>query len=61
MFYHGIIIQTGIMCKKIPSYMHDPACRWLIVENPKIFRSYVKHFLIFSDEKNCRILIALCK
>ena len=24
--------------------MHDSANRWLIVENAKIFRSYVKHF-----------------
>ena len=23
--------------------MHDSACKWLIVENAKIFRSYVKH------------------
>ena len=41
---HGTIIRTGITCKKIPCYMRDSACRWLIVENAKIFRSYVKHF-----------------
>ena len=35
---------TGIACKKIPCYMRDSACRWFIVENAKIFRSYVKHF-----------------
>ena len=42
-------------------YMHDSACRWLIVENAKIFRSYVKHFRIFPRERKCRILIGLCK
>ena len=31
--------------------MHDSTCRWLIVENPKIFQSYV--------ERNCRILTGL--
>ena len=41
---HGTIIRTGLTCKKISSYMHDSAYRWLIVENFKIFRSYVKHF-----------------
>ena len=35
---------TGITCMKIPCYMRDSACRWFIVENAKIFRSYVKHF-----------------
>ena len=39
---HRTLMQTGITCKKIPYYMRDSACRWLIVENPKIFRSYVK-------------------
>ena len=42
--YHGTIIRTGITCMKIPCYMRDSACRWFIVENAKIFRSYVKHF-----------------
>ena len=41
---YGTIIRTGITCKKITCYMRDPACRWFIVENAKIFRSYVKHF-----------------
>ena len=40
----GPIIRRGITCKKIPCYMRGSACRWLIVENPKIFPSYVKHF-----------------
>ena len=44
MLCHGTIIRTGITCKKIPCYMRNSACRWLIVENAKIFRSYVKHF-----------------
>ena len=30
-----------ITCKKIPCYMRDSACRWFIVEDAKIFRSYV--------------------
>ena len=41
---HGTIIWTEIACKKIPCYMHDLACRWLIVENAKVFRSYVNIF-----------------
>ena len=41
---HGTIIRTGITCKKFPCYMRDSACRWFIVENAKIFRSYVKQF-----------------
>ena len=41
--------------------MQDSACRWLIVEGPKIFRSYVKHFLIFPHERKCKILNGLCK
>ena len=44
MFKHRTIIRTGITCKKIPCYMRDSACRWFIVENTKIFQSYVKHF-----------------
>ena len=27
---HGTIIRTGIACKKIPCYMRDTACSWLI-------------------------------
>ena len=41
--------------------MRDSACRWFIVENAKIFQSYVKYFSIFPRERNCRILIGLCK
>ena len=40
----GSIIRTGIICNKISCYMRQSPCRWLIAENPKIFRSYVKHF-----------------
>ena len=58
---HGTIIRTGITCNKISCYMCDSPCKWLIAENAKIFRSYVKHFLIFPHEGNCRILISLCK
>ena len=42
--HHETIIRTGITCKKIPCYLRDSACRWLIVEYAKIFRRYVKHF-----------------
>ena len=35
---HGTIIWTGITCKKIPCYMCDSACRWLVVENAKKFQ-----------------------
>ena len=58
---HGTIIRTRMLCKKAPCYIRDSACRWLIVENAKIFRSYVKHFRIFPRERSCRILICLCK
>ena len=58
---HGTITRTGITCKKIPCYMRDSACRWLIVEKAKILRSYVKHFWIFPRERNCGILIGLYK
>ena len=43
-YIHETIIGTGITCKKIPCYMRDSARWWLIIENAKIFRSYVKHF-----------------
>ena len=59
--HHGTIIESGITCKKICCYVHDSACRWLMVESTKIFQSYVKHFWIFQCEKNCRILIGSCK
>ena len=26
------IIRTGNTCKRIPCYMHDSACRWLIAK-----------------------------
>ena len=40
-FEHGVITQTGITFKKIPCYMHGSACEWCIVENSKIFWSYI--------------------
>ena len=40
-YQHGTIIQTGITCKKIPCYMRDSASRWLIVENAKIFKTFL--------------------
>ena len=41
--------------------MRDSAWRWLIIENAKIFRSCVKHFLIFLRQRNYRNLVGLCK
>ena len=41
--------------------MRDSACKWLNVENVKIFQSYVKHFVIFPRVRNFRIFIVLCK
>ena len=41
--------------------MHDSACRWVIVQNAKMFQSYVKRFLFFPCERNYRILIGLCE
>ena len=38
------IIQTGITCKKIACSMGNVTCRWRIVENARIFRSFVEHF-----------------
>ena len=31
------IMQKGITYKKIPCYMHNSACKWLIIKNAKIF------------------------
>ena len=61
MILHGTKIRTGITCKKICCYMCNSACRWLIVQNAQIFRSYVKQFWIFPHERNCKIFIGLCK
>ena len=61
MLKHVTVIWTGTTCKKMFCYMRESACRWLIVENAKIFWSYVKHFWIFPLERNCRIVIGLCK
>ena len=35
-FYHGTIIPAGIVCKKIPCYIYDSTCRWLIVKKAKM-------------------------
>ena len=58
---YGTIIRTEITWKKNSCYMSDSTCRRLIVESPKIFESYVKHFWIFSREIICKILIGLCE
>ena len=39
-----VIYCLKIICKKIPCYMRDSACRCFIVKKAKIFLSYVKHF-----------------
>ena len=46
-FKHWTIIPTGITCKKISCYMHNSKCRWLIVENAKIFRIMFNIFEFF--------------
>ena len=43
----NLLLTLGIACKKISCYMRDSACSWLVVENTKIFQSFVKYFLIF--------------
>ena len=43
----GMVIPVGKTCKKIPCYMHDSTCRWLIVKNAKKFRSYLSIFEFF--------------
>ena len=48
-------------CKKISCYMGDLACELVIIEKAKIFQSFVEHFLVFPRERDCRILIDLCK
>ena len=59
--YHGTIVVTRITRRNIPYYMCDSACRWLIAENATIIRSFVKYFLIFRRERNCRIFTGLYK
>ena len=46
-FNHENIIRTGTTCKKTRCYMRDSSCRWLIVENAKIFRNYINIFEFF--------------
>ena len=41
---HRTIIRTEMTCKKVPCYMRDSACKWLIVKKAKMFGSYVKQF-----------------
>ena len=58
-YHHEIIIRPGITCKKIRFYIRDSTCWWLIVENVKIFLSFVKHFSVFPRERKCRFLVGL--
>ena len=44
-------MRTGIICKKISCYMHDSACRWLIIENTSIFQRSVKHYFNVPHKK----------
>ena len=57
---HQPIIWTGITCKKILLYA-QLSLLGVIVENGKIFWSYVKHIWISPRQRNSRILIGLCK
>ena len=41
--------------------MGDLACELVIIKKAKIFQSFVEHFLVFPRERDCRILIDLCK
>ena len=43
-FEHGTIIRAGITCKKIPCYMRDSACRWLILKMLKYFEVILNIF-----------------
>ena len=49
--YYGTIIPAGITWNKMWCYMLYSACRWLTVENAKMFRSYIKHFWVFPREE----------
>ena len=54
---HETMIKTEIKCKEISCYMRKSACRWRIVENPKLFWSYVKHFWIFPRIEYCLVYV----
>ena len=61
---HETIMGTRMRSKKISCILRGSTYRWLrlIVENAKIFQSYVKSFWIFPREgRNFGILIGLCK
>ena len=51
LFIYGIIIRTGITCKKMPCYMSDSACRWFIVKKAKIFEVALNIFEFLRCEK----------
>ena len=53
---HGTIIRTVTICKKIPCYIRDSACKWFIVKKAKLFWGHVKHILIYEGVRKCRIL-----
>ena len=54
------IILTEIICKKNTCYMRNSSCGWRIVQNVKIFWSYVKHFWILPCVRNFWILLVVC-
>ena len=60
-FLHGNIVGTGITSKKILFLCVTQLAGGLLFKMVKIFRSYVKYFLIFPRERNCKIMIGLCK
>ena len=53
---HGTIIRTVTICKKIPCYIRDSACKCFIVKKAKLFWGHVKHILIYEGVRKCRIL-----
>ena len=43
--HHETAIRGGIRCKEIPCYMSYLTCKWRIVKNAKMFRSFIEIFL----------------
>ena len=51
-FEHGTIIPTRITCKKIPCYMRDSTCKWLIVKKLKYFEVMLNMFKLLRVWEN---------
>ena len=52
--YHGTIIRTGVICKKIP-------CVFETQQKLKYFEFMLNIFFILLGLKNCGIFLSLCK